>query len=135
MKWLTATFYLLAVQILHYYLWAHGTSSLVVNTHASWGVPLQNWLALALSVGIIITAFIIGARHKPAFPLLMLLIIASGLSNVFDRVWYGGVIDYIDIGFWPVFNIPDTVMTGVIWYYLYSMIKPRGSRHSEPGAR
>jgi signal peptidase II len=33
--------------------------------------------------------------------------IGGAASNVIDRLWRGGVVDFIDFGFWPVFNFAD----------------------------
>ncbi|HPN96361.1 MAG TPA: signal peptidase II [Candidatus Moranbacteria bacterium] len=40
-----------------------------------------------------------------------ILIISGGLSNIADRFMFGCVIDFIDLGFWPVFNIADIYIT------------------------
>ena len=51
---------------------------------------------------------------------LSLLLIASGaIGNAIDRIYFGGVIDFIDIFIynfhWPAFNLADTFITlGVI---------------------
>ena len=31
-------------------------------------------------------------------------------GNVCDRLWRGGVVDFIDVGFWPVFNVGDAAI-------------------------
>jgi signal peptidase II len=33
---------------------------------------------------------------------------ASG--NLCDRLWRGGVVDFLDVGFWPVFNLGDAAI-------------------------
>ncbi len=36
-------------------------------------------------------------------------------SNLFDRLWRHGVVDFIDLGVWPVFNIADiAIVAGVV---------------------
>lgn len=35
------------------------------------------------------------------------LIVAGAVSNVIDRLTLGAVFDYINLGWWPVFNISD----------------------------
>ncbi|MEK7598152.1 MAG: signal peptidase II, partial [Patescibacteria group bacterium] len=42
-------------------------------------------------------------------------ILSGALSNVIDRLYFGCVIDFIDLKFWPVFNLADVfITTGVI---------------------
>ncbi|MDD5156239.1 MAG: signal peptidase II [Candidatus Omnitrophica bacterium] len=52
------------------------------------------------------------------------LILAGALGNLFDRIRFGYVIDFIDLGFWPVFNIADSAITlGAIllgWHILFA---------------
>ncbi len=52
------------------------------------------------------------------------LIIAGSLSNIFDRVVYGGVIDFIVLSYkdwsWPIFNVADaSIVLGVGIMFLH----------------
>lgn len=41
-------------------------------------------------------------------------------SNLFDRLWRDGVIDIVDLGFWPVFNLADVaIVIGAVVGLLY----------------
>jgi signal peptidase II len=41
-------------------------------------------------------------------------------SNLFDRLWRDGVIDIVDVGFWPVFNLADVaIVIGAVIGLLY----------------
>lgn len=51
------------------------------------------------------------------------LILGGALSNLWDRYFYNGVIDYIDFKVWPVFNIADTAITIGALLIVYSTIK------------
>ncbi len=38
------------------------------------------------------------------------LIIAGLLGNLVDRIRFGGVTDFLDLGWWPVFNVADSAL-------------------------
>ena len=41
--------------------------------------------------------------------------IGGATSNLYDRIRRGAIIDFIDVGWWPVFNLADVAITlGVI---------------------
>ncbi|MCL4387172.1 MAG: signal peptidase II [Patescibacteria group bacterium] len=47
------------------------------------------------------------------------LMVGGGISNLIDRIRFGYVIDYLNLRFWPAFNLADAFivlgMTGLIW--------------------
>ncbi|MDI6734763.1 MAG: signal peptidase II [bacterium] len=74
------------------------------------------WLALVgfLTVGII---FILLLRLKTINLWITLsfgLILGGAVGNLWDRIWLGGVVDFIDIGYknyrWPAFNLADSMI-------------------------
>lgn len=45
----------------------------------------------------------------------LVLILSGAVSNIIDRLYFGCVIDFIDLKIWPVFNIADSfIVIGVI---------------------
>jgi len=41
----------------------------------------------------------------------IILILSGAFSNLIDRLCYGCVIDFIDLKFWPIFNLADAFIT------------------------
>ena len=54
-----------------------------------------------------------GARH-PILPVALGLVIGGSLSNLLDRVRLGYVTDFLDLRWWPAFNLADSfIVIGV----------------------
>ncbi|HZT54031.1 MAG TPA: signal peptidase II [Gaiellaceae bacterium] len=54
-----------------------------------------------------------GARH-PALPVALGLLVGGSTSNLVDRVRLGYVTDFLDLRFWPAFNLADScIVVGV----------------------
>jgi signal peptidase II len=54
-----------------------------------------------------------GARH-PVLPVALGLVIGGSASNLLDRVRLGYVTDFIDLRYWPAFNLADSfIVIGV----------------------
>ena len=54
-----------------------------------------------------------GARH-PVLPVGLGLVIGGSISNLLDRVRLGYVTDFIDLRYWPAFNLADSfIVIGV----------------------
>jgi signal peptidase II len=55
-----------------------------------------------------------GARH-PVLPVALGLLIGGSASNLIDRVRLGHVTDFIDVRYWPAFNLADSfIVSGVV---------------------
>jgi len=65
------------------------------------------WLGIAIIGGLLY--YSTRAPEKCLLPIA--LIIGGAVGNLIDRIAYGNVIDFIDLGFWPVFNIADSSIT------------------------
>lgn len=51
------------------------------------------------------------------------LIFGGGLSNLIDRFTRGCVVDFIDVDFWPSFNLADAAITVGVIILVLSMLK------------
>ena len=97
----------------------------ILNRGFSWSMfhsDSQSVFAIVTAVVVMITALV--AWH--AYTQIQLgkniwgelLIISGSISNIIDRIWFGGVVDFIAFSYqdwvFPVFNIADmAVVTGV----------------------
>ena len=55
-----------------------------------------------------------GARH-PILPVALGLVIGGSTSNLLDRVRLGFVTDFLDLRWWPAFNLADSfIVVGVL---------------------
>jgi signal peptidase II len=54
-----------------------------------------------------------GARH-PVLPVALGLLVGGSLANLIDRLRLGHVTDFLDLRFWPAFNLADSfIVIGV----------------------
>jgi signal peptidase II len=54
-----------------------------------------------------------GARH-PVLPVALGLLVGGSLANLADRLRLGHVTDFLDLRFWPAFNLADSfIVVGV----------------------
>lgn len=90
------------------------------NSGAAFGLFAGNgqvifWVAL---VAVVITLlWFFGSRGASSvwYYVALGLIIGGAVGNLTDRIFRGNVVDYIDVGWWPVFNVADiAVVVGVI---------------------
>jgi signal peptidase II len=78
-----------------------------------------------------------GQRH-PVLPVALGLVIGGSVSNLIDRVRLGHVTDFLDLRWWPAFNLADTficVGVGILLLTLVAADRPRLRRFDAPGAR
>ncbi|OIO37961.1 MAG: signal peptidase II [Candidatus Omnitrophica bacterium CG1_02_46_14] len=115
----------------------------VNNTGAAFGMLKQNTGLLTL-ISIVCVVGITGilvkdfskkspsgrARVSKSFSLrnLALAMIAAGAAgNLYDRIRYGYVIDFLDFRVWPVFNIADSSICIGIFLMIVSLYKIRNT--------
>ena len=61
-----------------------------------------------------------GARH-PLLPVALGFLIGGSASNLVDRVRLGHVTDFLDLGFWPAFNLADSFICIGVALLVYAL--------------
>ena len=90
---------------------------LTFNRGISWSLFDSETTWVFLLVSAVIAAVIVGFIHmtyqqyqEKKSLLGSALVLAGALGNFADRLIYGGVIDFISIGSWPIFNVADALI-------------------------
>jgi len=83
----------------------------VRNTGVAFGLFPGQRLFLVL-IGIAVCAVVVyfyvnATREEVLFKAYLAMIMGGSLGNLYDRVFFGHVIDYIDFRVFPVFNFAD----------------------------
>jgi signal peptidase II len=68
-----------------------------------------------------------GARH-PVLPVALGLVIGGSISNLIDRVRLGHVTDFLDLKYWPAFNLADSFITVGVAILLLALMSAERTR-------
>jgi signal peptidase II len=97
------------------------TGKYITNTGIAFGLLPDNNPVLIMLTLVIILGLIYCAYRHPSLGIALL--VGGAIGNFLDRLVLGHVIDFIQIGWWPSFNIADAANSiGVI---LLLFTKPR----------
>jgi signal peptidase II len=99
-------------------LWRVFRVTHITNSGAAFGIfPNQGNFFIVIAV-VVALAIVLYYRYLPTGSWLVRLSLGlqlgGAIGNLLDRIRYGHVVDFIDIGFWPIFNVADiAIVTGV----------------------
>jgi lipoprotein signal peptidase len=95
----------------------HISSSSFCNKNIAWSLPIVPAIFYFVWIAIVTGLIFLFLKSKIFYQQIFLAIIFSGaISNMIDRIRFGCVVDYIDLKFFPVFNLADVYITlGVIF--------------------
>ena len=89
----------------------------VENSGAAFGLfPQFQWLYLIVAALVVTYILLVGQRYgTTAFRQVLLgMILGGAVSNGIDRLAQGRVVDFIDLHWWPVFNVADmSIVIGI----------------------
>jgi signal peptidase II len=83
-------------------------------------------LALAAIVGVVIFAAMLVRQPDPMTATAAALVAGGAAGNLIDRlVRPGGVVDFVDLRFWPAFNVADSAISIGAVLFLWASLRTR----------
>ena len=104
----------------------------VRNTGIAFGLFSDSTTVVIALTALAICALLVffarsGARH-PLLPVAVGLVLGGSASNLADRLRLGYVTDFLDLDYWPAFNLADTfIVVGVGLLFLSFVAADRSS--------
>ena len=131
--WVTASFTPGESRILipHAVYWTY-----VQNTRGAFGLfGDQPWLLIILAV-VVLAIFWFSFRDiaagSPLVRVALGAIVGGACGNIADRVQHRYVVDFIDLRWWPVFNVADSCITiGVCLLIVATLVRDRAVARSQ----
>jgi signal peptidase II len=61
------------------------------------------------------------------------LVLGGAVGNIIDRLWFGGVTDFVSVGLFPAFNVADSAITVGFIMFAYSLFRLGGTKRAWDG--
>ena len=102
------------------------------NTGTAFGLfPNQTMFLIVASfiaIGFLVYFYKTHAQPRPLLRLAIGLQLGGALGNLLDRIVNGSVVDFIDVGWWPIFNLADSsIVVGMAILVAVLVFFERGS--------
>jgi len=100
----------------------------VNNTGAAFGVLKGSgnfllYVSFSLVIALAVYLFLNGRRAL--IPWTGALVLAGALGNLYDRIRFGYVIDFLDFRVWPVFNVADASICLGVSFAVFTLLKTK----------
>ncbi|MFT4310729.1 MAG: signal peptidase II [Candidatus Woesearchaeota archaeon] len=103
------------IQLLPYVYITH-----IYNTGIAFGIGQSgNMFFFGLSIFIMLFLLYVAYTQPSRYHIGFACILGGALGNTIDRIIYGGVLDYVHIWMFPIFNVADVCITLGAVYILY----------------
>ena len=108
------------------------------NSGTAFGL-FPNQTTLLIVVSLVAIGFLFYFYRAHAMPSLVLrfaigLQLGGAFGNLIDRVRNGEVVDFIDVGPWPIFNLADSSIVVGIFILMATFLLTKESREERPAA-
>lgn len=107
-----------------------------LNTGGAFGLlPGNEWIGEIVTFVLVAIVGYWLLRHKQVLPrerLSLGLLIGGGGSNLLDRLWHHGVVDFIHLGWGPYFNLADLAIATAVLITVLNLLQQRLGRCLSP---
>ena len=93
-----------------HYVHNYGAAFSFLSDQSGWQRWFFSIITSVVSLGILYWLSRLRASQKLLI-IALALVLGGAIGNLFDRLTYGYVIDFIDFRVWPVFNVADSAIT------------------------
>ncbi len=105
----------------------------ITNTGGAFGILADQGFLIAIIAIIGVSAILLFYRYPMLKSNLVKvgfgLVLGGAVGNLIDRIYLKHVIDFIDLGAWPIFNIADSaIVIGVILLLYFSIFRMRSQK-------
>lgn len=94
------------------------------NYYIAFSLPLSGvWLNVVVAIIILLLFFYLLKTYRNGqrkIVVCLFAVVLGAASNLFDRLRYGYVIDYLDLKYFTVFNLADIMITTGIIFLLFT---------------
>jgi signal peptidase II len=102
--------------------WSYKISSPIINDQIIFGGLSSNAVSIIISTLILALLIFFLASREKVLILWSGLLLSGSVSNIIDRVIYGGVVDYFNLANLFVFNLSDLLiifgLSGLVFNYI-----------------
>mgnify|MGYP001257057597 CR=1 FL=1 len=97
------------------------------------GHPAFFVFASVVAISVLLLFYSYQSTSGPWLKISLGLQMGGAIGNLIDRIRFGAVVDFIDFGWWPVFNLADSfIVVGLsILIFILLFHRPKNERHSE----
>jgi signal peptidase II len=112
--------------------------AITVNHGSAFGLA-QGWTPVVAGLAIVLVAALLvaaGRARSMGVSVALGLLVGGAVGNLIDRVargYHGGVVDFIELHFWPTFNVADACIT--VGAILLAVLLWRGGTEHRTGDR
>ena len=101
--------------------------SVIINNKVFFGLALSNSWAMVFGL-LVVVVILLYQVYAKKISVLLCLIAAAVFSNVLDRIFHGGVVDYLSFQKLPTFNLADIVIVVSVAYLCLLVITQKNAQ-------